>query len=99
MAMNIKAPSAVISASTTTANAAYVPAGNAARFVRVTNHSATSGVYINSGSSGVTATSANIALAPYETAVFERDPADTNIAALLISGTGIVSCALVSGAD
>ena len=100
MAMNIKVPSVPISASTATANAALIPAGSALRFVRVTNNSATSGCYVNAGAAGVTATSANICLAPFETAVFERDPtADVNVAALLISGTAIITCALVSGQD
>jgi hypothetical protein len=98
--MNIKTPSVPISASTTTANGALLPLGSSMRYVRVTNNSAASGVYVNAGGSGVTATSANIALAPYETAVFEREPTtDTHVAALLISGTAIISAALVGGAD
>lgn len=100
MAMNIKAPATPISASTTSANGALLPAGSSCRFVRVVNNSATSGVYVNGGGSGVTATNANICLAPFESRVFERDPInDTHVAALLISGTGIVSCSLVSGED
>lgn len=100
MAMSIKAPSVAISASTTTANAQLIPAGSAMRYVRVTNNSATSGCYVNAGGSGVTATNANIALAPFESVVFERDPiTDTHIAALLISGTAIISASLVSGAN
>lgn len=100
MAMNIKVPAVPISASTSTASGALLPAGSALRYVRVVNNSATSGCYINGGGSGVTATSANIALAPFESRVFERDPTtDTHVAALLISGTAIISCSLVSGED
>jgi hypothetical protein len=98
MAMNIKVPATPISASTTTARGALLPAGSACRFVRVVNNSATSGVYVNAGDVTVTATNANIALAPFESRVFERDPVtDTHVAALLISGTAIISCSLVSG--
>ena len=100
MAMNIKTPAVPISASTTTASGALLPAGNSARYVRVTNNSVTSGCYINAGNSGVTATSANICLAPNESVIFERDPAtDSHVAALLQSGTAIVSAALVGGVD
>ena len=100
MAMNIKTPSVPISASTTTANGQLLPAGSSFRYVRVTNNSTTSGCYINAGGSGVTATSANICLAPFESAVFERDPTtDGYVAALLISGTAIITAVLVSGVD
>lgn len=100
MAMNIKTPAVPISASTTTARGALLPAGSSLRYVRVTNNSTTSGCYVNAGDGTVTATSANICLAPFESAVFEREPTtDSNVAALLISGTAIISCALVSGAD
>jgi len=100
MAMNIKVPSVAISASTTTARAELLPTGSMLRYVRITNNSATSGCFVNGGGSGVNATNANISLAPFESAVFERDPVtDTHVAALLISGTATVSCALVSGAD
>lgn len=100
MGMNIKVPSVPISASTTTASGALLPTNSVLRYVRVTNNSATSGCYVNAGGSGVTATSANICLAPFESAVFERDPStDTHVAALLISGTAIITAALVSGAD
>lgn len=100
MAMNIKTPSVAISASTSSARAALVPTDSVQRFVRVTNNSVTSGAYINAGDSSVAATSANICLAPFQSAVFERDPAtDTNVAALLISGTGIVSVTLCGGPD
>lgn len=100
MAMSIKAPAATISASTTTARVALTPAGSSARYIRVVNNSATSGVYVNGGDSSVTATAANICLAPFESAVFERDPnTDSNVAALLISGTAIISCSLVGGPD
>lgn len=98
--MHIKTPSVPISASTTTASAQLLPAGSALRFVRATNNSATSGCYVNGGGSGVTATSANICLAPFESAVFERDPnTDTHVAALLQSGTAVITVTLVGGPD
>jgi len=100
MAVNIKAPSVPISASTTTANGELLPIGSANKYVLVTNNSATSGVYVNAGGAGVTATSANIAIPPMGSMQFERNPlTDTHVAALLISGTAIISCALVDGRD
>jgi hypothetical protein len=100
MAMNIKVPSLPISASTSTANGTLLPTGSALRYVRVTNNSATSGCYVNAGAAGVTATSANICLAPFETAVFEREPTtDVAVAALLQSGTAVVTFCLVGGPD
>lgn len=97
--MHIRTPGVAISASTTTASAQLLPDGNAGKFIRVVNGSATAVAYVTAGGSGVTATNANIALAPFETAIFERDPTtDTYVAALLSAGTGIVSASIV-GAD
>jgi hypothetical protein len=101
MAMNIKVPSLPIAASTSTASGLLLPLGNQAlRYVRVTNNSATSGCYVNAGAAGVTATSANICLAPFETAVLEREPTtDSTLAVLLQSGTATITAVLVGGAD
>lgn len=90
MPINIKTPSVAISASTSTATSA-LPASSA-KYIYVSNGSATSGAYVNAGATGVTATSANIMVPPFGWAIFERDPVtDVAVAALLISGTAIVS--------
>jgi hypothetical protein len=101
MAINIKVPSLAIASSTTTANGQLLPVGNQSlRYVLVTNNSATSGCYVNAGGSGVTATSANICLAPFETRLMERDPTtDAYVAALLQSGTATITACLVGGPD
>lgn len=100
MAMGIKVPSVPISASTTTARGALLPTGSMLRYVRVTNNSTTSGCYVNAGDVSVTATNANICLAPFESAIFERDPnTDSNVAVLLQSGTAVITACLVGGPD
>jgi len=96
--LHIKMPSLPISASTTTANGAILPLGNIAKFIRIVNHSATSGVYVNSGGGAVTATNANVAIPPFGEKTLEIGDGDTHVAALLISGTAIISVS-ICGAD
>lgn len=89
MSINIHTINTPISASTSTATAAL--AQSSAKYIRVVNGT-TSLAYVNAGATGVTATSANIAIAPSATEIFERNPdADVAVAVLLVSGTGIVS--------
>ena len=89
MSINIHTTGTPISASTTTATAAL--AQSSAKYIRVVNGT-TSLAYVNAGATGVTATSANIAVAPNGTEIFERDPnVDVAVAVLLVTGTGIVS--------
>ena len=96
MPTDIKTPSVAISASTTSANA-VIPQSSAGLIRAVNGTSAVA--YVTAGGASVAATNANIALAPNASAVFRRDPVvDTHVAALLSTGTGVVSFAPV-GAD
>ena len=89
MAISIKTVNTPISASTTTATGALTQ--SSAKYIRVVNGT-TSLAYVNAGATGVTATSANMAVAPYGTEIFERNPdTDVAVAVLLVTGTGIVS--------
>lgn len=96
MPINIATPGVPISASTTSASGTY-PA-NSTRFVRVVNGS-TSLAYIKSGVGAQTATSANIALGPSSTDIFEKGATDDTLAVLLVAGTGIVSFSPVGNPD
>jgi len=97
MAIDIHTPAVAISASTVTASG-VLPLSPSS-FVRVTNGS-TSLAYVNGGGSGVTATSANIALAPSRELILSRNPnTDTHVAVLLVTGTGIVSASPVSQSE
>ncbi len=97
MAIDIHTPAVAISASTSSARG-VVPLSPSS-FVRVVNGS-TSLAYINAGGGSVTATSANIALAPSGEVILKRDPnTDTNVAVLLVTGTGIVSASPVSQSE
>lgn len=89
MSINIHTVATPISASTSTATAAL--SQSSAKYIRVVNGT-TSLAYVNAGATGVTATSANMAIGPSATEIFERDPnADVAVAVLLVAGTGIVS--------
>lgn len=96
MAIGINTPSVTVSASTTSAQGTL--AAGSGKYVRVTNGSATSPVYVNAGTSP-TATNANVSLAPFESRTFERDPnVDVKVAALLFSGTAPITFT-VTGED
>lgn len=88
MPQSIHAVSVEIGASTTTASAA-LPASTA-RYIRVVN--GTNGIaYCNAGGSSVTATAANIGVAPNGTDYFERlDPSADSYGAVILS-TGATS--------
>jgi hypothetical protein len=89
MPINIHTPSVAISASTSSASGA-IPNSSSTQ-IRVVNGT-TAVAYINAGGSGVAATNANIAVAPYGVEILERQlGSDTHVAALLSTGSGIVT--------
>jgi tRNA A37 threonylcarbamoyladenosine synthetase subunit TsaC/SUA5/YrdC len=97
MAIDIHTAGIAISASTSTARG-VLPLSPSS-FVRVVNGS-TSLAYINAGDGSVNATSANIALEPSGVVILKRNPnTDTNVAVLLVTGTGIVSASPVSQSE
>lgn len=93
MALNIDTPSATISASTTSARAAY-PVPNT-QFVRVLNDGA--GIaFVASGDSTVTATTSNMFIHGNKSTIFEKNVNDTHMAVILATGTGNVYFAACS---
>lgn len=89
MTAHVNNPSIAISASTTTASGTLPLAANK-RFVRVVNGS-TSICYCTTGSGSATATSANIAVGPSSTEIFEKPLDHDTLAVLLSASTGIVT--------
>ncbi len=88
MAIHINAPTATISATTTSASVAYPIGGQ--KYVRVLND-ATAVAYFRSGNSSVTAVAGSGQFVHgNKSTVFFHDPNDTHIAVILVSGTGTV---------
>ena len=88
MGLHVNTPSATISATTTSARTAY-PTINT-QFVRVFNEGTTT-VYLKSGDSTVTATAGGaVFLGGGTSAIIERGITDTNLAAILVSGTATI---------
>lgn len=87
MSISSKAVSSSFATSTTTANGAYPL--STSKYVRVLNMS-TGALFVNSGNSSVTATTANQFIGPNITTILERDANDTHLAAILSTGTGTV---------
>lgn len=87
MTGHVNAPSASISASTTSARTAY-PAGNAGG-VLVYN-AGTVPVFLASGGSTVTATTAGSFVPPGDMRLFEKSANDTHLAAITASSTATV---------
>lgn len=87
MTSHVKQLTASIAATTTTANAPY-PASNA-NGVWIYN-SGTVPVFVNSGTSTVTATSTNQVVQAGAARLLERDANDTHLAALASTGTATV---------
>jgi len=88
MASHINTPSASISATTSSARAAY-PLNNGMGVVRVYN-SGTVAVFLKSGASDVAATTSGQFLGAGETYSFTRNPKDTHLAAITASGSATV---------
>lgn len=87
MSQHVNAPSASISATTTSARTAY-PASPLSGVEIVNLGSAT--VYVASGDSTVTATTANRPVHPNWPRIFYRKPEDTHLAAITSTGTATV---------
>lgn len=88
MAIHVNAPSATISASTTSARVAY-PIANQ-KYVRILND-ATAVAYARSGDSTVLAAAGTGQfIHGNKSTIFYRDPNDTHIAVILVSGSGTV---------
>lgn len=96
MATGINSSSASISASTTSARAAYTEDNK--QFVRVLNGS-TAVAFLKSGNSAVDATTGGTFLGAGKEAIFEKGINDTHLAAILSTGTGTVYFQAVSGQD
>lgn len=88
MSLHVNAPSATITTSTTTARTAYPATNN--QFVRVFNEGTTT-AYFKTGDSTVTATAGGgTFLGGGKSAIFQKGLNDTHLAAILVSGTGVV---------
>lgn len=88
MSLHVNAPSATITTSTTSARTAYPSSNN--QFVRVLN-SGTTVAYLKSGDSTVTATAGGgVFLNGGQNTIFQKGINDTHLAAILVSGTGVV---------
>lgn len=87
MVSHVNAPSASISATTSTARTAY-PAGNSGG-VCVYNTGSVP-VFVKSGSSTVEATTGGNFVPAGEFRIFERNPNDTHLAAITVSSTSTV---------
>lgn len=79
-------PSATISATTASANAAYPTEGNG---VRVHNMGSVA-IFVKSGDSNVVATTSSQFVPPTTTVELDRNPADTHLAAITASSTATV---------
>lgn len=83
--MHINAPETAISATTTSARAAYGVAGT--RFLSIINLSATD-FYVKSGNSTIEATTSDTLIPAYSGQwTFEKDLADTHLAFITAAGT------------
>ena len=98
MTISIHTPVVTIAGTTSSANVALPQ--SAAKYIRVVNGSTTNIVYVNAGGSSVTATTANFALAPFESRNLERDVnTDTYVAAIMDAGTAKIAFMPVAEAD
>jgi DNA-binding MurR/RpiR family transcriptional regulator len=88
MTIHINAPTATISATTTSASVAY-PISNQ-MFVRVLNDAANVAYFRSGSSSVVAAAGTGQFVHGNKSTVFYHDPNDTHIAVILVSGTGTV---------
>ena len=97
MVIHVNAPSATISATTTSANVAY-PIANQ-KYVRILNDAAAV-AYVRSGNSSVVAAAGTGQfIHGNKSTVFYHDPNDTHIAVILVSGTGTVYIAPCEGEE